>query len=301
MPASEISPADLLACPCPVCGSENRTPQFKVKGFQIVSCNDCSLVYVHPRLTNEAIFRIYSKNYFRKPDYNFNDFGYGNYDLTARLRDKTFQRWYHEFLPALKSKKGKALDVGCATGRFLNILKTEGWNAEGIELDQDTHPDLQARGFKVHSTPIESMPSDQRFDLITLFDVVEHITDLHGCFRNLGRMLEKDGSVVIVTPQIDSRQSRLFGKKWFQFKPWEHIVYFSPKTLGKIADEHGFRIVQVSPCGQYADMSFIHHRLQRYQFHRLSAIFGKILLLPGLRDWALYMSTGSMLVVLQRK
>lgn len=259
------------------------------------------MVYVNPRLRDNVLYDIYRKDYFRKQNYSFNDFGYGDYDLTADLRDKTFQRWYDEVVPFLLIKKGTALDIGCATGRFLNILKDKGWKANGIELDIDMYNALREKGYNVRNTPIEDCTADEKYDLITLFDVIEHIAHLKECFEKLSLLLAEKGTLVMVTPNIESLQKKIFGKRWFQFKPWEHISYFSPEIMHRLADMYHLKIVHLSSCGQYADMSFVHHRLLRYKFERIAGIFKKFISLPGLKNKAWYLGTGSMLVVMQKK
>ncbi|TAL61181.1 MAG: class I SAM-dependent methyltransferase [Bacteroidetes bacterium] len=301
MVPSVISSEKFCQCNCPVCLTDRHEPECHVKGFSIVRCTNCKMVYVNPRLNDVVIREIYRKNYFIKKDYSFNDFGYGNYDLTAHLRDKTFNRWYAAFAPFLMTHRGKAMDVGCATGRFLNILKNKGWEANGIELDVDRYNALLAKKFRVKNIPIEDYDRNEQYELITLFDVIEHITHLDACFKKLNLMLSDKGSIVMVTPNIESFQKKLFGKKWFQFKPWEHISYFSPKTVHRLAERFGFKIIYLSECGQYADMSFVHHRLLRYGFNRTATLLKMFLSMPGIKDKAWYVGTGSMLIVMQKK
>lgn len=296
-----ISPEDFCKYNCPVCLADAHHPEFNIKGFSIVRCENCKMVYVNPRLKDDVIYEIYRKNYFIKNNYSFSDFGYGNYDLTGYLRDKTFNRWLAEFTPFLLTHKGKAMDVGCATGRFLNILKNKGWDTRGIELDIDMYNSLLEKGYNVKTIHIEDWNSGERYELITLFDVIEHIPHLHQCFEKLNCMLSEKGSIVMVTPNISSFQKKIFGKKWFQFKPWEHISYFSPEIMHRLAEKFNLKIVFLSTCGQYADMSFIHHRLLRYGFNSTATIFKKFISMPGLKNRAWYMGTGSMLIVMQKK
>jgi len=301
MNPTDISAENFCPCTCPVCSDATYKQEYQIKGFDIVRCTNCSMVYVNPRFKDDVILTIYKKNYFVKKNYSFSDFGYGNYDLTAYLRDKTFSRWYAEFAPLLATQQGKAIDVGCATGRFLTILKDKGWDTEGIELDVDMYNSLLEKGFNVKNTPIEECEVTERYDLITLFDVVEHITHLDDCFKKLYSMLSDKGSIVMVTPNIESFQKKIFGKRWFQFKPWEHISYFSPKTMYRLADKFNLKIVFISDCGQYADISFIHHRLLRYGFNRTASVFKKFISMPWLKDKAWYMGTGSMLLMMQKR
>lgn len=285
---------------CPVCGADNAGHLLDVKGFKIVKCKGCTMAYVNPRLKDKSIYHIYQDNYFQKDGYTFEDFGYGDYDLTAHLRDRTFIRWYEEALPDLKVTSGLALDVGCATGRFLMILREKNWKVKGIELDRGMCADLEDRGFEVSNEPLETQKDEDSYDLITLFDVVEHLPHVHLDFKKLHSLLSDDGSVVLVTPNIESLQSKLFGKRWFQLKPKEHISYFSPKTLSRLAEENGFRVVKEFATGQYADLGFVNHRLRRYDFPILASVFDKIIGLFGLKDSAWYIGTGSTFMILQK-
>lgn len=260
------------------------------------------MLYVNPRLKDDDLYNIYRRDYFIRKNYSFKDYGYGNYDLTGSLRDKTFLRWYSEAEPYLPVRRGNALDIGCATGRFLNILLQKGWNVKGIELDEGMCSELRSKNFDVTGRPVEFFETTEKFDLITLFDVVEHIPRLNQSMAKIAEMLSVGGSALIVTPNVSSLQRKIFGRRWFQFKPREHISYFSPETIRLLADRNGFKIVFLTTsCGQYADLSFIHHRLQRYGFNAIALLLKKILHLPGLKNLSWYIPTGSMMVILQKK
>jgi 2-polyprenyl-3-methyl-5-hydroxy-6-metoxy-1,4-benzoquinol methylase len=255
------------------------------------------MAYVNPRLSNEHIVRLYQTDYFHNIDY-----GYENYDLNRHLRIKNFERWFGEVLPYLNNAGTKnALDIGCASGDFLAILRKNGWNAYGIELDKKIGEELNRQGYSVSDSPLEKYSSSVKFDLITLFDVLEHLIFVHDDIQKLADMLSPSGTILLVTPDIESRQRKLFGKRWFQFKPREHINYFSPATLDKVLDAHGLKIVSVKPCGQYADVGFLSSRLERYGFKLANSVFLFFMKLTGLHKKFWYADTGSMLAVIQKK
>ncbi|MBD3316728.1 MAG: methyltransferase domain-containing protein [Chitinivibrionales bacterium] len=286
----------LEAYPCPLCGSEDRRLLFVVKGFTLVRCRSCTLVYVNPRIRNEKIYDIYSDHYFKS-----NESGYDNYELAAHLRVRTFRRWYQEIKPYLLIQGGPALDIGCAAGYFLDILREEGWNAEGIELDPEMRAQVRAKGFSVSDKPIEHFDGDKRYDLITLFDVLEHLPKLKNDARTLAGLLRDKGTIALVTPDFDSLQRKLLGKRWFQLKPTEHIHYFTRGTLRRLAEESGLKVVHTVSSGQYADLSFLHNRLVRYGFPHLAAAFKSLIKAAGLSKMMWYADTGSMLALLQKK
>ena len=230
------------------------------------------------------------------------------------MRDKTFQRWYRDIEPSLLLKTGTALDVGCASGSFLRVLSQKGWDVKGIELDQDMLENVKQQGYDVSNTPLEhydsstNLPAGQAgFQLITLFDVIEHLPYLNKDLEKLSGLLDNKGSIVLVTPNIKSMQHRLLGSKWFQFKPREHIYYFSPKTLEQVVKPYNLKIKHVLPCGQYADFSFLHNRLNKYGFTMIASLMKRSMGISGpagrqagWKDKAWYAGTGSMLVILQK-
>ena len=285
----------LQSYPCAVCGSTAFDKRYMIKGFHIVQCRDCSFVYVNPRIKTEELYRIYSSDYF-----NNTQFGYENYELNARLRVMTFEKWYSLIVPFLGPKKEKALDIGCAAGDFIEVLMRNGWkDLEGIELDTTMIDKLRKKNIAVSTTPIEKIEVKKKYDLITLFDVVEHLPGLSEAIQKLHDILEEDGIIALITPDYSSTQRKLFGKRWFQYKPYEHIQYFTPDTLARALKPHGLKIVHHSASGQCADAEFLGSRLERYNFKALASLFNGVVNLFGLKNKAWYADTGSMFVVIK--
>jgi 2-polyprenyl-3-methyl-5-hydroxy-6-metoxy-1,4-benzoquinol methylase len=286
--------SELKKYPCAVCNSPNYVSKYIVKGFDIVRCTECSHVYVNPRLSDTELDRIYSNNYFHNTDY-----GYEEYESTSHLRKLNFNRWYNDLKPFLKSSKGKALDVGCASGLFLEILKKDSWEVKGIELDPAMIKKLKEQGIDHYSSKLESFETTEKFDLITLFDVIEHIPYPALAFDKLQDLLAPGGIIAIITPDYNSTQRKLFGKRWFQFKPMEHIHYFTPETLSRKAKESGLLVKRFIKVGQYADTGFILNRLEKYNYPVLNKTAA--LLTPLLkRIKPVYLDTGSLFAVIEK-
>lgn len=289
--------------PCPVCGATATRPRYKVAGFSIVSCTSCGMVYVNPRIKTDDLFNIYRNEYFNRGSLG-SESGYENYELTAALRIKTFDKWYNEikrFLPS-GNAHASALDIGCAAGYFLDLLKKDGWgHVEGIELDTRMLQGLKSRGIEASGLPLEQFVPTRRYRLITLFDVLEHLPDINNDFAKLSTMLDDDGIIALVTPDFNSFQRKLFGHRWFQFKPREHIYYFHQSTLRRLAEKHGFEILYCSRSGQFADFDFLHDRLAKYRFPLFNRLFLIICTLLALKKSYWYMDTGSLFAVLRKK
>jgi len=208
--------------PCPVCGGIKNKFYKGVRKFSIVRCLSCSMIYVNPRIANGYVYDLYRKEYFHRKEY-----GYENYELNEDLKRKTFSHWYksiEKYICTLES----ALDIGCAAGYFLDILKNRGWKStEGIELDISMYNSLLRQGYNVDNKPLEFFRPCKKYDLITLFDVAEHLPHINTDFNVLLNILNDSGIIVMVTPNVNSVQRKIMGCHWFQFKPMEHIYYFS--------------------------------------------------------------------------
>lgn len=282
---------------CSLCKKNDTRLLLEKQGFAIVQCNNCNFVYVNPRLPDDRLATIYQHNYFHNRDY-----GYTDYEQEKRLRIKNFEKWLTDaeaFLPS--NKILHSLDVGCAAGYCLDAMKTRGWQVEGLELDEEVFEQLQQEGHRVYKRNIENFDAANPYTLITLFDVIEHIPEPDKAFARLHDLLEEDGIVVMVTPNYNSLQRKITGKRWFQYKPIEHIQYFTKETLAAFAERNGLQVVHSRSCGQYADGQFLLNRLKYYRFPLLYGFFRKLFGLFGLLSKTFYTDTGSLFLVLKKK
>lgn len=282
---------------CSVCSSDKYNILYNIKGFNIVQCGNCDFVFVNPRIKDTDLHKIYSENYFTNES---GGYGYHQYELTSQLRLKTFEKWFKEIEPFLTKEKGTVLDIGCASGHFLELIKEKGWEVEGIELDKEMVKKLKEKNIKVFSFPFEEFVCNKKYKLITMFDVVEHIPDLKKTFKKLHDLLDDDGVIAIITPNFNSTQRKLFGRNWFQYKPHEHIQYFSPETLAKAVRPYGLIVAHSSSSGQYADMEFLFDRLDRYKFKGLKNILKAAYAFFGLKNSCWYVDTGSLFAILKK-
>jgi 2-polyprenyl-3-methyl-5-hydroxy-6-metoxy-1,4-benzoquinol methylase len=282
--------------PCSLCGKEATDQLLTKQGFSIVKCCNCGFVYVNPRVENQQLTSIYRHNYFANKDY-----GYVSYEQEKRLRVKNFERWLQDADKYItETKPFFALDVGCAAGYCLELMNAKGWKTKGLELDEEMCMALQ-QGFDISRSLLEDFITEDQFSVITLFDVIEHIPNIDKAFGKLNSLLTKDGVIIMVTPNYNSLQRKLLGKKWFQYKPIEHIQYFTSKSLNTFADRNGLKIVYHTNCGQYADTRFLLNRLNYYHFTFLSKLFNRLFAILRLKDRFFYTDTGSLFMILKHK
>jgi hypothetical protein len=129
--AREVPPEAWQHVDCGLCGSAERQLKFRDGPFSVVTCKQCSLTYVTPRLTDAALLsEVYDEGYWSSSAAK--DRGYTDYRSDAPLYRKTYQRRI-KVVRRHFARPGRVLDVGCAAGYFLEVMQEEGWDVTGLE------------------------------------------------------------------------------------------------------------------------------------------------------------------------
>jgi SAM-dependent methyltransferase len=155
-------------------------------------------------------------------------------------------------------ENGNLLDIGCGTGGFLRNMQTLGWNVFGVE------PDVNAveRGRKFNNINIfegtleKAAFPDETFDAITLIHVIEHLDDPTRTLREIYRILKKDGTFVIITPNIGSLCHKKFRQFWYHLDIPRHLNMFSPKSLCLLAENCQLTDNDVSTLGRSVNRTY---------------------------------------------
>lgn len=218
---------------------------------RVVECKKCGLRYVNPRLKPTLIIKGYSEG----SDENFIS--------QAEGRERTFRRQLN-FINNY-TVKGNLLDIGTAGGSFLKVAKEDGWSVEGIEPNKW----LCEWGFKNYGIKIKQgvlkdykFPSNN-FDLITLWDVLEHTSDPRSVLKECCRILKPGGTILINYPDVDTIIHKLMGRRWI-FYLSVHLYYFTPKTLTKMLENEGFKPLIFKNHWQTLELGYLLFRLHTY-------------------------------------
>jgi len=163
------------------------------------------------------------------------------------------------------ARPGRVLDVGCAAGYFLSVMKEAGWQVTGLEPSDAIRPQAEERLGKEHVRggllgQVE-LPAGG-FDLVTMWDVIEHIPDVVAAAREVRRLLAPGGKFLIETQDVRSLAARVLGRRWQHYKHAEHIYHFHERTLADALSRAGFRVVENRPWlgGKYVSLGFIAER-----------------------------------------
>ncbi len=194
-------------------------------------CKNCSFVFSNPTLDENSIVEFYS---------NLKDDEYGQ---EAEGREKNFISILKR-LKKIRIPGNSLLDIGAANGIFLNIAKKYGYDVYGVEPSEYlVKQGKDIFGIDIFLGTIEEFETDNKFSIITLLDLIEHLVEPDKIFQYINKLMEKDGILVIVTPDISSLASKIFKNKWWHYRI-AHVNFFDIKSLTYLLKKNGFEIIQ---------------------------------------------------------
>jgi SAM-dependent methyltransferase len=229
---------------CNFCGADHADLLFDKDGFRHVRCHDCGLIYVTPRLSdNGGQQEVFWDNVISLDAAEA--VGAGDYKRSRRRRLLSEAAAY-----ATYRKTGYIMDIGCGFGGFLKAVAEQGWeHPEGIEIAP------QALFYTSRFFPVTRDIADQAphkkglFDVVRLNNVIEHLADPKKLVREVHQLLRLKGLFVVSTPNFDSISVAVCGSKWQYIGGDNHVYLFTPKTLGNLLEDVGFRIIGIETKG----------------------------------------------------
>ena len=215
--------------------------------FRVVKCQNCGLIYVNPRPSEDEIVKFYPKAYSWKETLTAES----KITQVIRRLEKIYR--YHllnyeisKVIKAAKSKTGRLLDMGCGSGDRLDIFRQLGFEAYGIEISRSAEYARKHLGLNVlHGDLFKAKFPESYFDIITLYNVLEHTHNPKKVIGELHRILKEGGIVAIQVPNTNSLQFKLFQKRWAAVDVPRHLYYFNVRLLKKILEEEKFVITNV--------------------------------------------------------
>ncbi|MDF8333982.1 class I SAM-dependent methyltransferase [Novosphingobium cyanobacteriorum] len=230
----------LVSCNC--CASTGADHLFRAKGYDLVRCTGCGLAYIANPPTMEELKVLYSAGA------SYHAALCDPSSETFATQDRIAVRHLAETRRSVKS--GRLLDVGCSIGQFAARAKATGFAATGLEMNEASAAFARSHfGIEVAEGTIHDAPQEAgTLDVLTMFDVIEHVPDPLGDLRKAWDLLAPGGHIVLSTPNIDGlfpRASLPLAKKldyWPHPEPPYHLYQFSAKTLETMLEKAGFAV-----------------------------------------------------------
>jgi|SRR3989344_5060019 len=222
--------------------------------FDIFKCAKCGTLSVLPTPRVEP--NLYEQNYFEGGKEGF---GYVDYDKDKEAMRGVLTRILEE-LEGVSSGRN-LLDVGAATGYFLDLARAQGWQTSGVEISPFASERARAKGLSVITGTPGDLPGGHKFDVITLWDVIEHMPEPNLDVDLLAEMLSPGGVLAIITPDATSLYARLRGLSWHLLVPPEHINCFSRRGLRLFLERHGFEILKEKVPAKWFALDYAFHIL----------------------------------------
>ena len=276
---------------CPSCGSaDSRRQPFATAStsgnWPVVTCNQCELMYASPRPRDDQWDKVYPVDY--RPHQSGSKKSKardesGLKTLRDRLRQQTIQRWHPVMLeepitkPTWKTtardtmidpyvlpvfNEARLLDFGCGSGQFLARMSKLGWKVWGIDMGKQAVQRARLiHGLNVsHGTlPGTELPQ-KKFEVITAWQVLEHLTDPIKTLWVLGQHLARDGRLVLTVPNQGGWAAQFFGPYWISWDLPRHLLHFTAQTLPVMLEKAGLEVLSISTVGH---ASWIRHSARR--------------------------------------
>ncbi len=207
--------------------------------FPVVKCRKCGLTFVNPRPGSDKLSDYY-KNHIA-------------HDLT---RQKTIpdeseilkHEWRYRAVMNNKPEGHKILDVGSGDGTFLKLMEMRGWDVTGVETE--SAPAEYARkvlGLKIFDGDLEIVQfPDDSFDVVTFYQVLEHVPDPLKTLKEAYRILAPGGTLIVNIPNISTAAFWIFGKHYYYLQIPLHLFFFSPATLSAMSESVGYRVKNIA-------------------------------------------------------
>ena len=238
---------------CPVCNGQAFDPiatcidhSISREKFSIIRCTECELLITSPRPAKDQMDKYYASQ------------AYTSHISTAKnMMDKMYLfvrgftlKWKLSLVETktIPSTSRRLLDFGCGTGEFLKTAKLHGWQTTGMEPSplarQQSDP---AISLDVKASLQEIIKDDKKFDVITLWHVLEHVEDLNTTLQDLSRLLAQNGTIFIAVPNHNSWDGKHYHQNWAGYDVPRHLWHFSMKNMKHLMEKHSLSVAKIIP------------------------------------------------------
>lgn len=252
----------------------------------IVKCQKCGLIFTNPRPKPDLLRSLY---------YEGEDL---NYIEQKEERIKNFEKVI-KFIETF-SPNGDILDIGCGAGFLLYVAKARNWQVKGIESNRFFANFARTRlNIDVINRNVEEIDfKSNSFDVIVMWDALEHLTDPYLVLSKAYSWLKKDGYIFINIPNTDSMYAKILKSRWW-FMVSMHLYHFSPSTINMFFKKIGFKYLRKKRHSQILKLGYLISKIRPYS-DTLYCIIDKIAKFLKLQDLCIPYYAGQITLVGQK-
>lgn len=232
--------------------------------FELLLDTDLDLLKTNPQPSSESLFRYYeSEDYISHTD----------------AKGTLFEKIYHlvkkrainqkiGLIEYWQSGTGTVLDIGCGTGDFLAEAKKNNWKTVGIEPSSKAKTSAKQKGISL----VESYDEleDHYFDVITMWHVLEHVSDLENQIKELKRLVKPTGTIIIAVPNFKSYDASYYGVFWAAYDVPRHLWHFSKTAMEKLFAKQNLKLKKVSPM--WFDSFYVSLLSEKYKNGKMNPV-----------------------------
>lgn len=284
---------------CPLCGSTSvRTKYFLDEEHSILFCSQCTIQYLSPQLSDQALQQLYSENYYA----SWGIKGQEENESTRQMKMATFSLR----MQLIKQYRGtgKVLDIGCATGYFLEVAKEGGFEPYGVEYSAYAAHIAQNK-FGIDNIFIGTLEQcnfpRKYFDVIAMSDLIEHVRDPIQTLSKAASLLKEDGIIMIMTPNKSSISRVLMRKKWTHYK-LEHFFYFDRFSMNFLANKCNLECAHYERSKKALNVDYLHTQFNTYKHWLLTPLINiaHSILPARINAHNFHIAIGEMVVILKK-
>jgi len=203
---------------------------------------------------------------------------YRDYVEARDMKIEHFKRRLERILPRVH--EGRLLDIGCSCGYFMEVAAASGFEVEGLEFSRTAiaaaDPAIRPH---ILCSSVDEFEGSQTYDLITAFDLIEHVPQPKEFLKKIRRLLAPGGWLAMATPDAGHFLRYVMGASWPMLQPMQHLTIFSQKSMELALEEAGFSEISFEPATKTISYEYLTEQLRVLTpaLHRGMQMAGRLL------------------------